>query len=126
MDKPIYQPPIVPPVRPVGPSPSAAKPTKVPGADFANLLDKEMHKLSFSNHAEQRLASRNIRLTEGQLQRLEQAVGKAEAKGAKDALVLVDGTAFVVSVTNKKVITAIDEGSVRENVFTNIDSAIIT
>ncbi len=126
MDKPIYQPPIVPPVRPVGPPPSAAKPTKVPGADFANLLDKEMHKLSFSNHAEQRLASRNIRLTEGQLQRLEQAVVKAEAKGAKDALVLVDGTAFVVSVTNKKVITAIDEGSVRENVFTNIDSAIIT
>ena len=65
-------------------------------------------------------------MTEGQLQRLEQAVGKAEAKGSKDALVLVDGTAFVVSVTNKKVITAIDEGSVRENVFTNIDSAIIT
>lgn len=126
MDKPIYQPPIVPPVRPVGPPPSAAKPGKVPGADFANLLDKAIHKLSFSNHAEQRLATRNIRLTEGQLQRLEQAVGKAEAKGAKDALVLVDGTAFVVSVTNKKVITAIDEGSVRENVFTNIDSAIIT
>ena len=37
----------------------------------------------------------------------------------------VDGTAFVVSVRNKTVITAVDQEHMREHVFTNIDSAVI-
>jgi len=33
--------------------------------------------------------------------------------------------AFVVSVKNKTVITAMDGASIKDNVFTNIDSAVI-
>ena len=33
--------------------------------------------------------------------------------------------AFVVSVTNRTVITAMDGSSIKDNVFTNIDSAVI-
>ena len=40
-------------------------------------------------------------------------------------MVLLDGSAFVVSVKNKTVITAVDAQSMREHVFTNIDSAVL-
>lgn len=126
MDKPIYQPPIIPPVRPVGPPARTGQAQKpADKAEFGSLLKKEIAKVSFSGHAEQRLASRNIRMTEDQLGRLEEAVTKAEAKGARTSLVLMDNLALVVSVTNRKVVTAIDGPNVKENVFTNIDSAVV-
>ena len=87
--------------------------------------------LKFSAHAQQRLASRQIQLSRDAMQRLDQAVTRAAEKGAKDALLLMPGVsrgedlAFVVSVTNRTVITAVDGEHIRSNVFTNIDSAIV-
>ena len=87
--------------------------------------------LKFSAHAQQRLASRQIQLSRDAMQRLDQAVTRAAEKGAKDALLLMPGVsrgedlAFVVSVTNRTVITAMDGEHIRSNVFTNIDSAIV-
>jgi flagellar operon protein len=52
-------------------------------------------------------------------------VGRAAGKGSRDSLVLVDGTAFVVSVPNRTVITAVGSEHMREHIFTNIDSAVI-
>jgi flagellar operon protein len=57
--------------------------------------------------------------------RLEAGVARAAGKGARDSVVFVDGTAFVVSVRNRTVITAVDPEHMREHVFTNIDSAVI-
>ena len=57
--------------------------------------------------------------------RLKSAVGRAEEKGSRESLILVDDLAFVVSVKNKTVITAVDQGRAKENVFTNIDSVVI-
>jgi flagellar operon protein len=59
------------------------------------------------------------------LARLDGGLARAAAKGARDSLVLVDQTAFVVSVPNRTVITAVDREHMREQVFTNIDSAVI-
>ena len=56
---------------------------------------------------------------------LKDAVNKAEAKGAKESLILMDQLALVVSVKNRTVITAVDGASLKDNVFTNIDSAVI-
>ena len=56
---------------------------------------------------------------------MENAVGKAREKGARDSLILMDNLALVVSIKNNTVITAVDEQSLKENVFTNIDSAVI-
>jgi flagellar operon protein len=64
-------------------------------------------------------------LTQAQHTRLETAVDKAAGKGAKDALVMLDETAMVVSVQNRTVITALGMHQAKENVFTNIDSAVI-
>ena len=81
--------------------------------------------IKFSGHAQTRLASRQIALTENDVVRLGQAMTKAAAKGAKDSLVLMDKTAFVVSVANRTVITAVASDALKENIFTNIDSAMI-
>ncbi|MEO6866558.1 MAG: TIGR02530 family flagellar biosynthesis protein [Gaiellales bacterium] len=81
--------------------------------------------IKWSAHASARLASRGIELTAPQHARLETAVDKAAAKGAKDSLVLLDDTALVVSAQNRTVITALGMHQARENVFTNIDSAVI-
>ncbi|MDF2679363.1 MAG: hypothetical protein K0R47_553 [Brevibacillus sp.] len=80
--------------------------------------------LSMSQHAVNRLRERGITLDAPQMERLETAVQKAAAKGAKESLILMDNVAYVVSIVNRKIITAVDDGSMKDNVFTNIDSAV--
>jgi flagellar operon protein len=81
--------------------------------------------LKFSAHAQQRLESRNIRLTADDVAKMNAMADKAAAKGAKQSLFMMRDTAMVVSITNRTVITAVDQNSMKENVFTNIDSAAI-
>ena len=81
--------------------------------------------LKFSAHAKERLSLRNINLSAEDISRLTDAVNKAAGKGARQSLLVMDNQAFIVSVTNRTVITALDGGSMKENVFTNIDSAVI-
>jgi len=82
-------------------------------------------RLKVSGHAQTRLASRNIELGKAEWDRVMGGVDKAEAKGAKESLVMLDDVALVVSVKNRTVITAVDKSQLKDNVFTNIDSAII-
>jgi flagellar operon protein len=103
---------------------SAAK--TAAGSSFTQLLQQEIAGVKFSQHALQRLNSRKIQLDSTQLDKLGQAVEKAAQKGAKESLILMnDSLAFVVSVKNKTVITAMDGTAIKDNVFTNIDSAVI-
>lgn len=81
--------------------------------------------LTFSKHALQRIAQRGLLLDASRMERLESAVGRAESKGGRDSLVLLDELALVVSVRSRTVITAMDEASRKEHVFTNIDSVVI-
>ncbi len=81
--------------------------------------------LKFSAHAQQRLESRNIRLTNDDVAKMNAMADKAAAKGAKQSLFMMRDVAMVVSITNRTVITAVDQSSMKENVFTNIDSAAI-
>ena len=81
--------------------------------------------IRFSKHAKNRLADRNISLSDDQLKRLNDAALKAERKGIKETLVLVDSLAFIVNVPNNTVVTALDSTEAADNVFTNIDGAVI-
>lgn len=81
--------------------------------------------LRFSRHAVERAQRRGIPLDSATLGRLQEGVGRIAGKGSRDSLVLVDGNAFVVSVPNRTVITAVGSAQMREHVFTNIDSAVI-
>jgi flagellar operon protein len=95
--------------------------------DFSSILkDKitENEGLKFSKHAEQRLQSRNIKLTDIQKEKMNEAVNKAGMKGVKDSLVIVDNMAFVVNVKSKTVITAVNNNELKDNIFTNIDGAV--
>ena len=86
---------------------------------------EESSELKFSKHATSRLESRNISLSEEQSARLESGVEQAKAKGISESLVIVDSLAFIVNVPNNTVITAMDQTETDENVFTNIDGAVI-
>jgi flagellar operon protein len=81
--------------------------------------------IKLSAHAQQRLASRQITLDQKDWDRIHAGIEKAAAKGSKDALVMSEKAALVVSIKNRTVITAVDPGSLKDNVFTNIDSAVI-
>jgi flagellar operon protein len=81
--------------------------------------------LKFSAHAKARLQSRNIDLNAEDMAQLQEAVKKVQAKGSRESLILSDKGAFLVSVENNTVITAMDRDSLKENVFTNIDSTIM-
>lgn len=81
--------------------------------------------LKFSKHAAMRLEDRKINLSKDQSERLEAGVLKASEKGIQESLVMVDSLAFIVNVPNKTVVTAMDQGETDQNVFTNIDGAVI-
>jgi len=95
---------------------------------FADVLAGQAagaQQISFSNHALQRLQRRGLSVEAGQIQRLTEGVELAAAKGSRNSVVLVDDLAFVVAVPNRTVVTAIDRAHMKEQVFTNIDSAVI-
>jgi len=81
--------------------------------------------VKFSKHAANRLSTRNIELTQGQIDRLQEGTRKAEAKGINDSLVIVDSLAFIVNVPSNTVVTAMEQSETNDNIFTNIDGAVI-
>lgn len=101
----------------------AAKNTSAGEASFESVLQKNM--LKFSNHAAKRLEQRGIELGTSQLDQISSAVDKAAAKGSKESLILMKDMALIVSVANRTVVTAMDGNSMKDNVFTQIDSAVI-
>ena len=110
--------------RPAGPPPAGGVDTS-----FADQLQRSQAQgngaLQFSKHAMERLQRRGIVANNATVRRLEHGVEMAAGKNARDAVVMVDNTAFVVSVKNRTVITAIDSAQMRHHVFTNIDSAVV-
>lgn len=95
--------------------------------EFDKVLQEAQNqvKLKISNHASERLRDRNISLNEGDLNKLSDAVEKIRSKGGKEALIFYNNVAFITSVRNSTIITAVDSSNIKENVFTNIDSALI-
>ena len=90
-----------------------------------NLSEVVSGELKFSKHALNRLNDRNIQLNTEQLDRLNDGAKKAGEKGIRDSLVIVDQLAFIVNVPNKTVVTAMDSTATDENIFTNINGAVI-
>ena len=112
LPSPLDQPPKSQPVAPRGPS-------------FGDVLREKTEGVRFSGHAIQRIQRRGIEVEEAQIARLTEGVDRAAGKGARESVIFVDQTAFVVSVRNRTVITAVDRDHMKDHVFTNIDSAVI-
>ena len=110
-------------------SPKASQMTNSQGLSFEEIWKQKTGEVNseirFSKHASNRLADRNLTLSENQLNRLSEGLKKAGEKGIRESLVMVDQLAFIVNVPSNTVITAMDQTQARENVFTNIDGAVI-
>ncbi len=119
-------PPIVTPtIRPAASDKQLSQPAaKAEGKKFAAYL-AEAQGLQLSHHARERLSQRQIPLTAETWGRVLKAVDKVAEKGGRDSLVLVGDMALVINVPNRTVVTAVDGSSMKERVFTNIDSAVI-
>lgn len=97
------------------------------GKSFQEILESTQgsREVRFSKHAAQRLSNRNIELTKDQKERLQAGTAKASQKGIRESLVLVDQLAFIVNIPNNTVVTAMQQNGTDENIFTNIDGAVI-
>ncbi|EQC52657.1 TIGR02530 family flagellar biosynthesis protein [Bacteriovorax sp. DB6_IX] len=103
--------------------------------EFKNLLKTEIeseikdvqaqHGINLSVHAAKRLKERNLDLDTNEFFKLRGAMEKLRTKGGRDSLVITDKAAYIVDVPGNKVVTAIDKGSIQENVFTKIDSTVV-
>lgn len=95
------------------------------GRSFQEILNEQLNRrISFSKHASQRTEERNIQISESDLSRLEDACDRAKQKGIRDALIVMDDSAFIVNAPNRVVITVVDKNELKSNVFTNIDGAV--
>ena len=102
--------------------------TQQNGTDFSQLFLQKVQQnsqLTFSKHALQRLDSRQIQLSPQMLAKINGGVEKAKAKGIKDALILSGPNAFIVNIPSGTVITTMSGQEMTDNVFTNIDGAVI-
>ena len=124
------------PLNPIKTQPVAGKADKKQAvtesveSSFQSILEQRAEEvkgqpLKFSKHANERLNSRNIQLSNSQMNRLETGVEQAREKKIKDSLVMVDDLAFIVNVKNNVVVTAMNQEDTKEQIFTNIDGAVI-
>ncbi len=131
MTEPIHNPALMPPGVGAGrPGRAPARPGRRAGPEGARVRRRprshgEARATSTSPSTRCSGSSGAASTSRPTLERLQAGVDRAAAKGARDSVVFVDGTAFVVSVPNRTVITAVDSEHMREHVFTNIDSAVI-
>lgn len=86
---------------------------------------KKAEQLQFSKHSKERIEERGISLTDQLMEDMNAAIGKARLKGAKDVVMIGKDAAFIVNVPNNVVVTAISSEEMKDNIFTNIDSAVI-
>lgn len=95
--------------------------------DFSKLLEsiQSKNQIKISAHAQLRLKERNINLSESDMNKLQTAVNSIKNKGGRDALILYNNVAFITSINNNTIVTAVGSDNLKENIFTNIDSAVI-
>jgi flagellar operon protein len=120
------------PILPIGKPIPSSKPTENKninkGASFEAVFQEELTRQSevkFSKHAMERLQTRNIKLSNEDLNKINDAVNKAAEKGVKETLIIMGNSAFIANVKNKMIITAATEDNLKNSVFTNIDGAVI-
>lgn len=106
----------------------------LPKASFGDILSQVREErgqqgqpqgINFSKHAISRAEERGIELTPALMQQLAGSVEKAQEKGAKNILAFNATQAFIINVPYGRVITTMNQDEMKENVFTNIDGAVL-
>ena len=97
---------------------------------FGALLNREIRTaaepaISFSKHAQSRAAERGIQVDDTLMGQLADSVERASAKGATNILAFDATRAFIINVPHGRVITTMSQEEMQENIFTNIDGAVL-
>lgn len=93
--------------------------------EMLKQLQSQQEELKISKHAQMRADERGIDLNPMLIRDIQNAVDKAKDKGIKDLAVIGDQGAFIVNVPNNIMITSMDKMEMKENVFTNINGAVL-
>lgn len=117
--------PILPPVYTGTAGPVQSR--NVTGSAFKEVLQQKLSTdtIKFSQHCQKRMEQNHIYLDQQQVDKLNSAVDKAETKGARESCVIMEDMVFIVNVASRTVKTIVEEQRMKDNVFTNIDSAVI-
>ncbi len=104
-------------------------------SDFSKLLNEQIGKssesagaadgLNLSVHAARRLKERGMEIDGAEFLKIKNAMNMLRDKGGQDSLIITGKGAYIVDVENNKIVTAMDKGSMTQNVFTKIDSTMI-
>jgi flagellar operon protein len=94
------------------------------GTLFQKELDRQPQSVAFSKHAQERVEQRGIEITQDLMNQLRLGLVRAQEKGATNILAMDTEKAFIINVPNAKVITALTQDEMKENIFTNIDGAV--
>jgi flagellar operon protein len=123
----LFPQPIQAPVKSTNPAAPPSGQAVGSATPFAKVLDQKLpgQPVKLSLHAQERLKSRGISLSESDMKQLAGAVDNVAQKGGKESLIMMKDAALVVSVKNRTVVTALDRQGMKGNVFTNIDSAVV-
>lgn len=99
---------------------------KVQGNDFEKTflehLKQKKEPVKISAHALNRMDAREITLNEEDMKKINEAIDTLEKKGAKESLLLYKDAAFIASIQNRTIITAMKGKEL--DVVTNIDSTV--
>lgn len=97
------------------------------GVNFRDILESKLkvEGFSISKHAQERILLRGIEIGKEEIEGINKAIDLANSKGVRDSLVIVNGKAFVINIPTRTIVTAIEEGSLKNRMFTNIDGAVI-
>ena len=109
-------------------APSAARSGSL--GEFGTLLQQEWKNsqsasIAFSKHAMTRAQERGIEVTPTLMDQLSNSVERAQAKGATNILAFDATRAFIINVPHGRVITTMSQEEMEENIFTNIDGAVL-
>lgn len=92
---------------------------------FQDLLNEAQQKLKISKHASQRITQRNINISDVEWNKIEEKMQVAKSKGLNESLFLTQNAALIINVKNAIVVTALNRTEASNQIFTNIDSAIL-
>lgn len=95
------------------------------GQVLSQQLQESGNTLRFSKHATERAAQRGLEMTPEITDRLEHAVETARGKGAREVAVIGPEGVFIVNIKNSVVVTSLSNQELKDNIITNIDSAVI-
>ena len=91
----------------------------------SSLNFKDVLNTQLTNHAVRRIENKSIPVTREDATKINKALEIAKAKGSNKTLVLLSDKIALLSVKDNKLVTMMSKNSLKQDIFTNIDSVVL-